>query len=52
MRYDSRVEECCLVGFRASRKALKALSVLAASNGEKTLKRVQWDELNCASFIL
>lgn len=29
MRYDSSVEECCFVGFRASRKVLKALSVLA-----------------------
>lgn len=31
MRYDSSVEECCFVGFRASRKVLKALSVLARS---------------------
>ena len=29
IRYDSRVDECCLVGFLASRNSLKARSVLA-----------------------
>ncbi len=45
MRYDSRVDECCLVGFLASRNSLNARSVFAAIRQTK-----EWYKPGSSSF--